>query len=496
MKNFKYELFKGCNKIAIYDQERTITYDELYSKANLLGNMMLNRGIGHQDKVGIILSNSIEYVIAIMACIKINAISVIFPYNMNREQFQYMREVAQPNIFITDELQTLLKNANCIYINNTIMEEAKDNIQTTNIKKYELAYIIFTSGSTGMPKGVMISYQALNNYVEETISKMDITQSSRILVTSLFSFDASLGYIYCMLRSKASLVLLNKKVLLPRLVYGAMKKFQVTHYACTPSFLCNLIKYMKKKGIDELVIKVFSFGAENTYQKELQVIKAFKSKYPQIRLFNRYGPTETTIVVSSCEILNNSEEILSVGEPYKNVEFYILDEEMNIVKEGERGELYIAGIQLMDGYYHDKNLTESVMYSYNGKRVYRTYDLFEYHCTGNVFLGRNDDMLKRDGKRIYLSEIENIISQLTGIKDSTCIIDDTNSNEIVVAYLVVNDEERCLESIKQIKQSYPAYMLPNSFVAVDEIPKTLNGKRNKSIMKYKEKTNEIFTTWN
>lgn len=496
MNDFDYEWFKGCNEIAIYDQDKTITYDELYLKSHLLGCKLLNKGIKYQDKVGIVLNNSIEYVIAIMACIKIKAVSIIFPYQMNNERFQYMQEVVAPDIFLTDKAQPLLKNADCIYMNDIILDEHVESIPNVNIKNEDLVYIIFTSGSTGMPKGVMISYRALNNYIEETITIMDITQSSRIMVTSLFSFDASLGYIYCMLKSRASLVLLSEKILLPRLVYEAMRKFRVTHYACTPSFLCNLIKYITKRGDDDLAIKVFSFGAENTYQKELQIIKAFKSNYPQIRLFNRYGPTETTIVVSSYEILNNQDEILSIGLPYKNVEFYVLDRDMNMVKEGERGELYIAGIQLMEGYYNDRKLTKCVMYSYNGKRVYRTFDLFEYHCTGNIYLGRNDDMLKRDGKRIYLSEIENIISQLNGIKDSACVIDDINSNGIVVAYLVVADKESCLESIKKVKKSYPSYMLPNSFVAVDEIPKTLNGKRNKNILKDKEKNNEVFVTWN
>ena len=314
--------------------------------------------------------------------------------------------------------------------------------------------------------------------MEITLKRLLIDENSCILVTSPFSFDASLGYIYCMLSSGAALVIDQSKMLLPRIICNCLTKNNITHYACTPSLLSEISKYVLKNNIDVSNIKTFSFGAEKIYPNELELIVKLKEKYPSLLVVNRYGPTETTVAVASY-VLDGSENIdIPIGTKYENNNFYLLSGDMKEVSENEVGELYISGVQVMKEYYNDKELTDKFIIEYNGEKLYKTNDLFLKKDNELFYVGRSDDMLKRNGKRVYLSEIENIVGSIKGVKDHICVKEDLDDKTFqIIAYVVVDNADSFNEGKKAVDDSFASYMLPNKYIIVDEIPKTINGKR-------------------
>lgn len=497
------------DKAAVIDDNGSISYFELTNKSNQIVKELHKKGICKGDKIGIYLENSREFIIATNVCIQLGCVCI--PISVDSSVLRAVSIMKESKIqvvftkeFFWKEIAGYLEDINLQYIfvfneKDKFKEDIYgklnnqyDFIYSSNNKKIsnkiqenDSAYIIYTSGSTGRPKGVEIQYKSLINYVNETVTQFNLTEGSKILINNSFSFDASFGYIYCSLWVGATLVLMNRKILLPKRVLNKIREERITHYACTPSFLCELINIFKSIDICLLNLKVLSFGAENIILEQIKKVKDFKSQYPQIKIFNRYGPTETTIAVSAYEIKGDELNYIPLGKPYKNVQFFVLNDNGKEVNTNEVGELYIGGNQNMKGYYNDATLSKLVFIEKNGQRLYRTFDMVLYNEKKEyLFYSRVDDMLKRDGKRIYLSEIENILREVEGIENCACISLNNNNNVIVIGFIVTNTckykNQKYL--LSNLRKEYPSYMIPNYIYRIDCIPRTYIGKVDKKYL--------------
>lgn len=469
---------KNEDKIAVIEDDKKYSFYQLEKKVDAICSKLIDCGIEAQGKVGVLMRNSADFIAAIYACTKLNLISVIFTFQPNSPRLNNTINNAQPDVILVNE-DFEIEFDNVINVSRLDLSEGNDSrLEWKEHQADDTAYIIYTSGSTGNPKGVVIQHKAIENYLEITLKRLLIDENSCILVTSPFSFDASLGYIYCMLSSGAALVIDQSKMLLPRIICNCLTKNNITHYACTPSLFSEISKYVLKNNIDVSNIKTFSFGAEKIYPNELELIVKLKEKYPSLLVVNRYGPTETTVAVASY-VLDGSENIdIPIGTKYENNNFYLLSGDMKEVSENEVGELYISGVQVMKEYYNDKELTDKFIIEYNGEKLYKTNDLFLKKDNELFYVGRSDDMLKRNGKRVYLSEIENIVGAIKGVKDHICVKEDLDDKTFqIIAYVVVDNADSFNEGKKAVDDSFASYMLPNKYIIVDEIPKTINGKR-------------------
>ena len=140
--------------------------------------------------------------------------------------------------------------------------------------------------------------------------------------------------------------------------------------------------------------------------------------------------------------------------------------------------LLLQNVGNLKEYYNDKELTDKFIIEYNGEKLYKTNDLFLKKDNELFYVGRSDDMLKRNGKRVYLSEIENIVGAIKGVKDHICVKEDLDDKTFqIIAYVVVDNADSFNEGKKAVDDSFASYMLPNKYIIVDEIPKTINGKR-------------------
>lgn len=228
--------------------------------------------------------------------------------------------------------------------------------------------------------------------------------------------------------------------------------------------------------------------------------RRFFEQLPHAQLFNLYGPTEASVDVSyfSCQA-NSSYRSVPIGKPVANTQLHLLDDNLRPVPVGIVGELYIGGVQLARGYLNREELTQETFISnpfyeqgHPSKRLYKTGDLARYLPDGNIeYIGRVDFQVKVRGLRIELGEIETLIHKHPDVKETVVITKDMaasnsgQSNVLIIAYVVSQDPDNDIET--QMLRAYlqehlPEYMLPNSFVLLEAIPLSSNGKVNRNAL--------------
>ncbi len=222
-------------------------------------------------------------------------------------------------------------------------------------------------------------------------------------------------------------------------------------------------------------------------------------------LFNLYGPTEAAIDVSHwhCSELNKL-NFIPIGKPIQNVKLYVLNDYGSPQAVGCRGQLYIGGDCLARGYLNNPELTREKFipnpFSANqGDRLYKTGDVVRWLKDGSLeYSGRNDDQTKIRGIRIELGEIEAKLNELSMVETSLVMVrEDSPGEQRIVAYIVLSDcvqDNKTLQATlnESLKISLPDYMIPRAFVILDDIPVTVNGKVNRSILPTPE-SNDFIT---
>jgi acyl carrier protein len=209
----------------------------------------------------------------------------------------------------------------------------------------------------------------------------------------------------------------------------------------------------------------------------------------QVEWCNAYGPSETTITVSNYEPATTSsareeKSVVPIGRPSLNAELYVLDPTLQLVPTGVGGELYIGGAGLARGYHNQPAQTAERFiphpYSQNaGERLYRTGDLTRYRADGNIeFLGRVDEQVKIRGFRIEVGEVEAVLAQHAGVRESVVVArEDDRGNTRLVAYVVAtNGNLQIAELRNYLRQRLSEYMVPSAIVRLEVFPLTPNGK--------------------
>jgi non-ribosomal peptide synthetase component F len=210
----------------------------------------------------------------------------------------------------------------------------------------------------------------------------------------------------------------------------------------------------------------------------------------KVRLLNTYGPTETTIAVTVCDLSTYApaliEKISPIGRPYPNTEVYVLDSKLQPVPIGIPGELHIGGPGVARGYLNRADLTSQKFISNPcsdnpAGRLYKTGDIVRYHDDGHLeFLGRADNQIKIRGFRVELEEIERAIRSHEAVEN--CVVIATGGDDKrLVAYLITTDGSReAISDLRNVlKTKLPSYMVPATFEVIDEFPLTSSGKINR-----------------
>ncbi|MBP3569183.1 MAG: amino acid adenylation domain-containing protein [Lachnospiraceae bacterium] len=474
--------------IAVVFQEREITYWELDEMSNILAHMLCEKGIGRGDIVPIIAKRSWHILVAMLGILKAGAGYMPVSPDYPKERVQFMVKEAKSKVGCVFGYAEQLEGIEFISLDEMDFDGAEPEkrfaLKNQNSSE-DICYVIYTSGSTGVPKGVVMAHRNLNNFVEENGKNKYqcslVKNASTILSTTSIVFDIFAFEIFSGILHGLKVVLSNENTLLSGDEMGRkMIKLAVDAMHITPTKLKMLIAdEVFQQALRQ--VKILMVGAEVFSDELYRRLR----KLTSARIFNGYGPTETTIGVS---FKNVTDTDITIGTPIANTQIYILDKQNNPVPIGVPGELCIAGDGVGLGYLNRPELTAEKFVpnpfatkdNHHGAVMYYTGDLARWRTDGEIeYLGRMDTQVKIRGLRIELGEIESVMAGFPGI--ALCAVTDKKDSEgrqYLVGYYTVEGKDAVDEkSLREhLLSKLPNYMVPNYFMCLDAMPMTPSGK--------------------
>ncbi|MBQ4803344.1 amino acid adenylation domain-containing protein [Aquimarina sp. MMG015] len=479
--------------LAMFFEGTELSYKELDEISNQFANCLRNDyGIKPGDRVGVHLLRSEKVIVSILGILKAGAVYVPIDPDLPEYRKSHILEDSSVSLLITEtmfmfDLEYYSGDLLAVDVEFDGSNYASDSLDIV-IEDSMLAYIIYTSGSTGLPKGVMISHGSIINTILSQISIFNLSDCTRSLQFASYSFDASISEIFITLLSGSSLYIVGDR---ERNDPEALTDYLTTNKIEIATLPPAYLRLMDIKSLSSLKYLVTA-GESPDYD----VVKAFLNYGTY---FNAYGPTETSICGTILRIDQGTELFsgpISIGSPIWNTEVYILDTYNNVQPEGISGEICIGGQGLAEGYLNQEELTQTRFISHpfkSGEKLYKTGDLGRWLPDGTIeYLGRQDDQVKVNGHRIELGEIEFQLRSKPSIKEVAVFVQEDKGQKSLVSYLV-SDQEETSDSLRTFLRSrLPEYMVPNTYIQLDHIPITSNGKVDKKLLS-KEEFTEIST---
>ena len=469
---------------AVKDTERQLTYAALADEVGDLAAGLVDSGVAPGDRVALNLPNCVDFVVVALACLRIGAIFVPLAVSDPVTRKDTIIADCSPALVISGDADGNLPpsdNGPTRWVRyRGLLDPKRTTRPLPDPMSDRSAYAIYTSGTTGTPKGVLIGNDAFSAAVHSTIDALGLVPATRTLCVSPFHFDGSFGTLFATLVAGGSLVLRPRESLLyPRTFFAAVLSEEITYTGFSPTYLKLLLASRQIGSLQDSTLDIVALGGEASSAPD---VRALWGVAPRLRVFNRYGPTETTIAVTHLELTPEllAEGAVPIGVPHPGVTFHLADPDgVPVSGEGAVGELYIGGSQLMTGYWGAPDLTAAVLRDdvVPGQTVYRTGDLVYRDRRGNyVYVDRADRVIKRFGVRISLLELTVAMERLAGVSTAACVVFD-NDGETGIAAFVVGDGTRSTNDLRNdARDVLPETMLPDRVDLVEELPLTPAGK--------------------
>jgi len=476
------------NDVAVIWNNRELTFGKLDRQANKLAHYLRSLGLGPDACAGISTTRSPEMIIGIFAILKAGGAFLPLNPSYPKEQLTFVAAEARINIIIANEHELPIFSAvmqqpvTIICLDQWLKEEPdmEHVALKSNVSPENLAYVLYTSGSTGTPKGVMIPHSAIVNHMCWMLYTYSLNGADRVLQRTTTTFDASVWEIFAPLMSGARMVLSTSDSNDFELLPNEISRHGITIIQLVPSLLRMLLKETSFAQRAPLRY-VFCGGEALTSELTDQYYQQFSAP-----LINLYGPTETTIDVTSWQCAkDHPRPTLPIGRPITNVQSYLLDKDMNLSPPGATGELYIGGDCLGRGYLARPELTAQAFVpapfgNAPGARLYRTGDLARYLPNGLLeFVGRNDDQVKVRGFRIERTAVEAALLRHPEIKTVAVMDrDDGFGNRHLIAYVTSNSGPPPTSVALRdfLSHSLASHMIPSAFVFLEALPLLPSGK--------------------
>lgn len=367
----------------------------------------------------------------------------------------------------SEKIVRALKMLNVVFATE-IYNENYSVLTFKNFRKYtsDTAYVLYTSGSTGKPKGVVHSHASACSFVNWSNTTFNFEEGSRFLSVAPFSFDISVLDIYSSLSCGGTLFIpTHAETSNSRLMAKYIAEQNINVVYSTPTFFRTLKNYGQiDSSVFDSVNYLFYAGEQLNSNLVLQLAKHF----PKAKQFNLYGPTETNVCCFHEIDLNRTEEnkVIPIGKACSAAKFYLEENDADF-------ELFVASKSLMTGYVNGQNnFVEK-----NDQIYYDTGDLVTKTSDGTIiFKGRKDKMLKRNGYRIEIAEIESCISSFDGMKEHSIAVTDKDQAVKIVIFFVADQKISELQLREFCLQKIPAYMMPDYFVQVEALNMNTNFK--------------------
>lgn len=472
---------------AVKDTINTWTFQELNQRAEWIAFKLQQFGVAKGDYVPLVMHRTAEMVAAVLGVLKAGAVYVPIdpesPYERNRQLLRRLH----PDVV----LQTVKANVPDGEWHTGVVEEwMQENdptlcCQPVDIQINDPAYLMFTSGSTGEPKGVLCPHAGASLRVLWQVKQGHLLPGDRVLGKTPYTFDVSVWEMFFSLAAGATLVLAPEGMHRdPEGLVRLIREEKITLCHFVPSVLYPVLDELETNGkvADAIPLKFVHTSGEAL---PTHMAHRLKQCLPKVTLLNLYGPTETGIEVTCCEVNNR----VNIGSPLPYVEVRVSDEEGNPVPQGFPGELWLGGPSLAIGYIHHQEETDRVFVEDSQRRYYQTGDLVRLEQDGSIdFIGRIDAQVKIKGVRIEPGEIEACVTEISGVQEAAVVIGNRQNGErsLVCFYVLKQGESVSPRRIKEhIVEHLPQAYIPALLLEVDALPLTGSGKRDRKWLSHK-----------
>ena len=489
---------RAPESIAVVSREWALTYRQLNERANQLAHYLKTQGVEANTPVAICVERSAEMVIGILGILKAGGAYLPLDPGYPKDRLAFMIEDSGAEVLLTQ--QRLCEPVPfampgcirfCLDSDWPGLERFSRDNPRNSATADDLAYIIYTSGSTGRPKGVALKHAGLLNLVFWHRRSYRVTEADKATLVAGVGFDASVWELWPYLTAGASLHIPDEET---RLLPDKLRDWLVEReidltFVPTPLAEAMLtLKWPAKVGLRAMLT-----GGDRL-TRHLPRLLPFA-------LINHYGPTENTVVTTYAEVGMAKEENQAppIGRPIDNTRVYVLDPSLEPVPVGVPGELYIAGDGLAPGYLNQPELTAEKFIANPfsddpASRLYKTGDMARYLADGTIeFIGRNDTQVKIHGFRIELGEIESVLAEHPAIGMAVVMARDDGAGEKrLVAYITSESEYLTATPLREyVNERLPDYMVPATFVLVERIPMTTNGKVDRTALPAPDAENSL-----
>jgi amino acid adenylation domain-containing protein len=459
---------------AVQDDGTRLSWRQLVAAAGSTAGSLAAAGVRPGDRVAIRLPNSVAFVTAALGCVWLGASFVPVSVEDPLERVDTIVATCRPSAMI--ELEPSLSRGVTRRLHPEELQSAgNDTVEPCRASRRD-AYIIFTSGTTGQPKGVRISVESFAWAIATTAHRFGLTSATRSLSVSSFNFDGSYASLFTTLWAGGSVVIPPRNELLfGKRFFRSVLEEGATHTSFSPTYLRLLLKSPRMGDLAGSNLSTVALGGEELTVSDL---RGLWDVMPDLRVFNIYGPTETTIQVTSFEVpkLCISSGEVPIGSPHEGVRFYVVGDDGAVNQD--LGELHIGGRQLMSGYWGDDELTNRVLRHdvIPGEAVYKTGDLVKRDSEGwYYYRGRADDVVKRRGVRISLGEVGRALESIPEVEMAICLpIDEAG---VLGIGAVIQSELDCpLPILRAARSQLPETMMPDKVQLLRTLPMNSSGK--------------------
>lgn len=455
---FKEVVDRLPDSAAVIQDEKTWSFLEL----DRLADCILSKFYDKQEKfVGIVMSHGVNQIAAMLAVLKSGAAYIPAEPSLPKARIEYMMKNAGVDLVIDDK-----------FCENLLPPDKElENRSTPD----GIAYVLYTSGTTGKPKGVMIENHSVVNYADAFEEEMQIGPGDIMLQYSVCSFDIFVEEVFATLLNGGALAIPTREVHNGPL--EGLMDFCNRHNVTILDGFPYLVADINNKP--ELLPKTVNLIISGGDIVRANYITSLKDK--GLRIYNTYGPSETTVCSNYFRIDNAKpleDGTFPIGKAVKGVEVKILDDNLRELPKGEIGEICIFGEGVGHGYLGNPPEQKNYVTLKDGTRLYRSGDLGYVLPDGNLaFLHRKDDQVMILGRRVEPEEVENVLNEYPDIdRGIVRAFKDEAGLHYLVAYIVPNVGFNLTGMKKWLESKLVNFMIPEFFVALHHIPVTARGK--------------------
>lgn len=461
------------NAVAVRDHDHHLSYQDIETLSDRIASFLSQRGVKKGSKVGVYVRRSPELVAWLIGILKLGAIYVPIDTRYPVDRVKTLLEDAPCDVCLVDPDSAYALPRTCTRISLNAFNPQKthnDVPHRETTESEDTAYLIYTSGSTGRPKGIRINHANVVNLLEWTRNTFSKADLGLVAATTSLNFDMSVFEIFGTLAAGGTILMLDDALD----IIDSPLQHAITLIDTVPSAIAALLPLAP----DLESCRVINLGGEALQRTLCDQIHA---TLPGVRLYNMYGPSETTTFSTFAQIPAAGTRTPNIGKPLRNTQLLICDEDGALTPTGMIGELFIGGSGVSQGYLNRPELTSSkyVSCGTHGTKglFFRTGDLVSWGADGELrYHGRMDHQIKIRGHRVELGEVDAALNAAPGVKNGVTIGTTLpgRAGTALVAYVIGSKDIDGLKA--HLSSVLPSYMVPSYIVPLAALPLNANGK--------------------